>query len=176
MKNIILPVNLFIWQPCKQGYKNYYFFFFFFINGIQVLLSLSRELLNHVIFITDASAIWFKTHVILFFFSFFYGIQALLSLSREHLNHVILLQMPVQFDLKIKTHVIMLILRKVRNTVSESFGLIIEQNISVWSHQKKSVWVYVPNHFEITVAYKFYIYIYNCNFFYNFLGKFYTSF
>ena len=27
LKNIILPENFFIWQPCKQGYKHYFFFF-----------------------------------------------------------------------------------------------------------------------------------------------------
>lgn len=52
--------------------------FFFFFNGIQALLSLSREHPNHVIFITYASAIWFKTHVIFFFF-FFTG-------SCDHVN------------------------------------------------------------------------------------------
>ena len=167
LTNIILPENLFIWQPCKQGYKNYYFFFFlmeykyYYLcqENFWIMWYLLRMLVQF-----DLKPTWY------YFFFFFNGIQALLSLSREHLNHVIFIT--DTSAIWFKTHVIMLIPRKVRNTVSESFGLIIEQNISVfsliieqnisvWSHQKKkSVWVYVPNHFEITVAYKWYIYIY----------------
>ena len=74
--------------------------FFFFFNGIQVLLSLSRELLNHVILITDASAIWFKTHVILFFFFFLMEYKHYYLYQENIWIMWYLLPIPVQFDLK----------------------------------------------------------------------------